>query len=206
MAGLLYELWSVHRLQHTNDRGRAVNWWCSQACWREHLRNLGGGNGCQPAETALNCEWAGEVNWPTGLLQAGGNHCTDTRQFASGLCWIQASVNNTDGSCIDRVLVVVKHVMHLSSSHAAFDFWVTETSSKRCLMLSDLDCMMLLPGKLSCLQWTASGDAGILSTATMALGITCLFQQPPYGTKARRYNWHSAGSLGWPFPIGPTKI
>jgi len=21
------------------------------------------------------------------------------------------------------------------------------------------------------------------------------------GTKVRRYNWHSAGSLGWPFPM-----
>jgi len=39
--------------------------------------------------------------------------------------------------------------------------------------------MMVVPGKLSSLQWTASGDAGFLSLATMALGITCLFQQPP---------------------------
>jgi len=34
-------------------------------------------------------------------------------------------------------------------------------------------------GKLSSLQRTASGDAGILSMAKMALGVTCLFQQPP---------------------------
>ena len=24
---------------------------------------------------------------------------------------------------------------------------------------------------------------------------------PQYGTKVCRYNWHDAGSLGWPFPV-----
>jgi len=29
----------------------------------------------------------------------------------------------------------------------------------------------------------------------------CLQSLALYGTKVRRYNWHSAGSLGWPFPV-----
>ena len=35
-----------------------------------------------------------------------------------------------------------------------------------------------------------------------ALRVTCRFlakQTTQWGTKVRRYNWHSAGSLGWPF-------
>jgi len=44
----------------------------------------------------------------------------------------------------------------------------------------------------------------LASNFTHAVGLSGLATDPLFlqqGTKVRRYNWHSAGSLGWPFPV-----
>jgi len=41
------------------------------------------------------------------------------------------------------------------------------------------------------------------STISLSLSLSLsvsLIQPGMHGTDVRRYNWHSAGSLGWPFP------
>jgi len=40
-----------------------------------------------------------------------------------------------------------------------------------------------------------------ISYYTSYLGVKLHVSGITYGTKVHRYNWHSAGSLGWPFPV-----
>ena len=77
-----------------------------------------------PAETALYCVWAGEVNWPAGLLDAGGSRCTDARQFAN-----EDSVESRR-QCATLIVLLLRpgtgcgktHYAPLASRHVAFDF------------------------------------------------------------------------------------